>query len=249
MRTYFHRIILLFLTSLVCAGYHNVYAGPPFFTDDPEPVDYRHWEIYLASQYLSTKDGSSGTLPHLEANYGAYPNLQLHIIAPETFNDPAGSSYAQGYGDTELGAKYRFVQETDNIPQIGSFIQVELPTGDENRGLGNGKTQVFIPIWLQKSFGPWTSYGGGGYWINPGTDNKNWIYAGWLLQRDLSKYLTMGTEFFYRTPDKVDGQYSTGFTAGGQVNFIGHTHFLFSCGKNLSGQDLSTFYLAFQWTS
>ena len=23
------------------------WAGPPFVTDDPEPVEYRHWEIYL----------------------------------------------------------------------------------------------------------------------------------------------------------------------------------------------------------
>ena len=22
-------------------------AGPPFLTDDPEPVDYQHWEAYL----------------------------------------------------------------------------------------------------------------------------------------------------------------------------------------------------------
>jgi hypothetical protein len=25
-------------------------AGPPFVTDDPEPVDYLHWELYTFSQ-------------------------------------------------------------------------------------------------------------------------------------------------------------------------------------------------------
>jgi hypothetical protein len=25
------------------------YAGPPFFTDDPETVRYKHWEYYISS--------------------------------------------------------------------------------------------------------------------------------------------------------------------------------------------------------
>src|SRR5882724_10068903 len=48
-----------------------VRGGPPFATDDPEPVEYRHWEIYLASQYQHATDGAAGTLPHVEVNYGA----------------------------------------------------------------------------------------------------------------------------------------------------------------------------------
>src|SRR5471030_1909707 len=99
-------------------GCQQAYAGPPFFTDDPEPVEYKHWEVYLASQYLKTADARSGTAPHIEVNYGAYPNLQLHVIAPGTFDRPSGRPAAYGYGDTELGAKYRFMQETDHRPQV-----------------------------------------------------------------------------------------------------------------------------------
>ena len=29
-------------------------AGPPFIAHDPEPVDYRHWEVYLLS--LTSQD-------------------------------------------------------------------------------------------------------------------------------------------------------------------------------------------------
>ena len=35
--------------------------------------------------------------------------------------------------------------------------------------------------------GPRTTYGGGGYWINPGPDNKNFWQLGWLGQRDITK--------------------------------------------------------------
>jgi hypothetical protein len=223
-------------------------AGPPYFTDDPEPVEYKHWEVYLASQYSRTADDRSGTAPHMEINCGAYPNLQLHVIAPAAFDRPPGGPTAYGYGDTELGAKYRFIQETDLRPQVGTFILVEAPTGDTNRNLGNGNTQVFIPVWLQKSLGPWTTYGGGGYWINPGVEHRNGSFFGWLLQRDLSKVLTLGAELFHRDIETVDGPTGTGFTAGGQINFGDQYHLLFSAGKDFSGPEQLTRYVAFQWT-
>ena len=109
-----------------------------------------------------------------EVNYGAISNLQLHLIAPPEFSAPSGAATHYGYGDTELGVKYRFVQETTYCPQIGVFPLLEAPTGDEKTGLGTGHLQAFLPVWLQKSFGQWLTYGGGGYWINPGTGNRDW---------------------------------------------------------------------------
>jgi hypothetical protein len=41
------------------------------------------------------------------------------------------------------------------------FPLLELPTGNEHRGLGAGHVSAFLPIWVQKSFGEWTTYGGG----------------------------------------------------------------------------------------
>jgi len=234
--------------SLFCALPAPAGAGPPFFTDDPEPVAYGRWEFYLASQYLKSKDGRSGTAPHAEVNYGAAPELQLHLIAPAAFAHPAGGRLARGYGDTELGAKYRFLRETARRPQAGVFAQVELPTGEPHRGLGAGSTQVFLPLWLQKSWNAWTTYGGAGCWVVPGAGKKKWFYAGWLLQRDLSEHLTLGGEVFRRTPDTPGGAGSSGFNGGGQVNFAGSGHLLFAAGRDFSGPARLTAYLGLQWT-
>ena len=75
---------------LLCASgtVRLAWAGPPFITDDPEPVPLHHWEIYLASQAAHDAGGWSGTSPHVEVNYGALPNLQLHLIAPIAFSAP-----------------------------------------------------------------------------------------------------------------------------------------------------------------
>jgi len=150
----------------------TVSAGPPYITDDPEPVKYRHWEIYLASIFTEQTDAWTTTPPHLEVNYGALPNLQLHAILPMSLYAPAEGASSYGYGDTELGAKYRFLQERKWRPQIGTFPLLELPTGSHARNLGSGHVQSFLPLWMQKSIGPWTAYGGGGYWINPGAHNQ-----------------------------------------------------------------------------
>jgi hypothetical protein len=89
------------------AGSLTALAGPPFATDDPEPVDYQHGEFYIASQHTETAGGWSGTAPHFELNYGVVPNVQLHLIAPLAYAAPSGGRTHYGYGDTELGVKFR----------------------------------------------------------------------------------------------------------------------------------------------
>ena len=37
-------ILVLSVPAAVC-------AGPPYITDDPEPMEHQHWEVYLASLF------------------------------------------------------------------------------------------------------------------------------------------------------------------------------------------------------
>jgi hypothetical protein len=224
------------------------WAGPPFVTDDPEPVEFRHWEIYLAAQYKHDRDQDSSTLPHLEINYGAIPNVQIHLIAPLVYVKPEGSGSQYGYGDTELGVKFRFIQEKDYIPQVGIFPMVEFPTGDSDKDLGNGRTQYFLPVWLQKSWGPWTTYGGAGYWINPGDDNKDWWQFGWLIQRKITEMLTLGTELYYKTTSTEDGKDTTGYSFGAIVNITENHHILLSAGQDIDGPNYFSAYIGYQFT-
>ena len=160
-------IAVLAAAILVAAA--TAHAGPPYVTDDPEPVEFRHWEFYLATQHSITHDAATGTAPHVEVNYGAGPGLQLHVIAPLAYARPSGGATSYGVGDIELGAKLRFVDEGPWWPMVGTFPQFEVPAGNASHGLGTGHLHVLIPLWLQKSFGAWTTYGGWGLWVNPGT--------------------------------------------------------------------------------
>lgn len=228
-------------------------AGPPFRTDDPEPVEYQHWEIYGFSAGTHSRDNTNLTLPGLEVNYGAAPDLMVHVVAPLVYDKTTGTSAQYGYGDTELGVKYRFIDEDEKgwRPMVGVFPLVELPSGDQNRGLGTGHTRAFIPLWIQKSFGGWTTYGGGGYWINPGAGNKDYWFAGWVLQRQVTEQLTLGGEVFHQTADTVGGRDSTGFNLGGFYDITENHHILFSAGRGLqhaSDTNEFSYYLGYQYT-
>lgn len=243
------RIVILLITLLVVAK--PTLAGPPFLTDDPEPVDYGHHEFYIASQQVKTEDGRSGTLPHFEFNYGFASNAMVHVLVPNAFNSPIGSSMQSGIGDVEVGVKYKFLEESAGLPEAGVFPLVEIPTGNADDGLGNGAAQYFLPLWLQKNWGPWQTFGGGGYWINRTAGAKNHWFFGWVLQRDLSEHVTVGAEIYHSGAQSANIPQSTGFNVGGYYNFDSHNHLLFSVGRGLSNIDQTnqfSAYLAYQWT-
>jgi hypothetical protein len=240
--------MIAFLLCLTAFAPSAAWAGPPFVTDDPEPVEYHHGEFYISSQYANNKDGKVGTLPHFEFNYGIVPDVQLHLLVPLVFVHPNGEPTIYGLGDTEFGVKYRFVQETETLPQVGIFPIMHIPTGDSDRGLGNAHVPWFLPIWVQKSSGPWTTYGGGGYWFNPGAGNKNFWQLGWLGQREITKVITLGAEIFYFGKDTDDGRDRTGFNIGGILNVSEDHHILFSAGSDIAGDNRFSAYLGYQWT-
>lgn len=237
----------IFIIGTMCAA-TLARGGPPFVTDDPEPVELKHWEVYLASQYAHGPDDANGTLPHVEVNYGVLPNLQLHLIAPLAFDAPAGSTRQYGYGDTELGAKFRFVEETSDSPQVAVFPLVELPTGSSSRGLGAGHTQVFLPVWMQKGSGPWTTYGGGGYWVNPGPGNRDWWFTGLLVQRQVLLNLAIGAEIFHETAKSDSVGPDTKVNVGLIWDLNESCHVLASAGPVIEGPSGYQTYVAFQLT-
>ena len=105
----------------------KAFAGPPYITDDPVPVEYQHWEVYLASIFSKQPDAWTSTAPHVEVNYGVVPDVQLHTIMPLTVYVRADGASSYGYGVTELGVKYRFLHESSLRPQIGIFPLLEVP--------------------------------------------------------------------------------------------------------------------------
>ncbi len=244
----FSRAVILFVASLAIS--ETALAGPPFRTDDPEPIDYRRTEVYLFSTGTETAAGTTGFGPAIEANYGILPDTMIHMIVPMAFNFPEGGTSYAGIGDIELGIKYRFVHQTGTIPDIGTFPLVQVPSGNYEHGLGNGRAQYLLPIWAQKDFGKWSAYGGGGYWINPGPGNQNFAFTGVVLQRNIAEKTFLGGEIYHQTAPTIGGKDTTAFNIGGGVGLVGNLQLLFTVGSGIqhNATDRVSWYMALYYT-
>jgi len=234
----------------------SAYAGAPFVTDDPAPVDYQHFQFFTFTTGTAVSGDTSGVGPAWEYNYGIIPNGQLHVVAPIAFDSPSGEPTQFGYGDTELAFKYRFIEEDKNgsTPMVGIYPHIELPTGSQAAVLGAGHVRAFFPIWVQKDLGnDWLTYGGGGYWFNHGggTLDKDYWFFGWVLQRQVTKQLAIGGELFHQTARTIGGKDTTAFNIGAIYDIDDRNHLLFSAGRalqNASATNLFSWYLGYQIT-
>ncbi len=241
------RKLLLSLLAVLC-GLPGLLAGPPYVTDDPEPVEYKHWEVYASSQLYHDNYGWTGTAPQSEINYGVVPNVQLHVMFSADFTANQSSASAVGFGDIELGVKYRFIQQTPLLPDVAFYPQVEIPTASRSRGLGDGYTQYFLPLWTEKDFGKWTTNIGAGYYINPGQNNRNWWFTGAMLQRKITDQVAVGAEVFHQTAQVKGGGSSTYLNPGVIWDLNDLEHVLLSVGHTVQGSSGWQAYVGIQFT-
>jgi hypothetical protein len=250
-------LILLALRPVVLRA-----QGPPYQTDDPVPVGYQHYEFYVFGSADGTPVEMDSVGPALEFNWGALPRLQIHAIVPWGSIHPSNSPVyapagegpsAFGQTDMELGAKVAFLKETPHVPQIGTFVMFEIPTGSYDRGLGIGRVYYKIPLWLQKNTGKWLFDGGVGYEVVPQTDYRNFAYTGWLIKREINKRLELGAEVFAHGREGAAApqtEASTLIDVGGYYHFKKHPgeQFLFCYGHSIAGQTENYAYLGMYWT-
>jgi len=240
------------------------FAGPPYLTDDPAPVDLGHWEIYGFTQGTFVDRQSSSLVPAVEVNYGALPGFQLHIVAPLSLATQSGLPTAYGPGDVQFGIKYRLLNPGKGgwWPEIGIFPMLDAPSGNAARGLGTGRVHGFLPVWLQETItDAWTTDFGGGYGINPGPGNRHYWFVGWLLQHQVTEKLALGAELYHQSasstarPGEIGypagTRASTGFNFGAVYDFTGHHHLLLSAGsgvQNARSTNLFSYYAGYQLT-
>lgn len=244
-----HRLIKLSLCHCVSLILVRalLMAGPPFVTDDPDAVAYKHGEAYVGSVGSKASSEFYAFLPFIEFDYGAFKNTQLHCTIPFSIDKKVNNAASYGLGMVELGVKYRIIAETKTRPQFGTFPLVELPTANARKGLGSGKIQFFLPIWLQKSWGEhgqqWTTYGGGGYWFNPGLMHEDYWFFGWVLQREITQHWWHGFEVFYQTKAHQNGDNSFGFNVGGGLTIHKDWQVIYSFGRH-TGLGQFLYYVA-----
>jgi outer membrane putative beta-barrel porin/alpha-amylase len=238
----------IWLAAAASIASGSALAGAPFLTDDPVPVDRAHSELQVVGTYDHGDGGKTIGAPGLEYDYGGLPETQFHISVPFVRSEPTGGPSARGLGDIEVGIKYRLMAGSATSTQVAIFPSATLATGDAARGLGNGKPSWRLPVWIQQSWGDWTTDAGAGYAINHAEGQKSYPFGGWLVQKAIGESLSLGGEIFAQGSDTVDGHGGAVLNLGGSYKIAPNASVLFSAGRSVSGAARTVAYLSLWWT-
>ncbi len=216
------RLALALSLATACAR-----AGPPFLTDDPETTDDGHLEAYLYASGAQAPGGFAGE-GGLDLNWGAAKNLQINVVLPAAF-----APGALGSGEAEMAMKIRFLHQASGsaMPDVAIYPRVFLPTA--SAGFGGGSAAVFLPVWAQKDFGPWSVFGGGGYEINRGPGQRDFWSGGVAVARSFGARWQAGLETYWQGASAEEAPASAVVNLGVTYKLTGHWSLLASGGPGL----------------
>jgi hypothetical protein len=225
------RLALLIASALVSS---SAQCGAPFQTDDPAVSGAGH--VDLLASYQSTLEGDTrnGSAPGIELHFGLSDRAELDVASWLAFSTASDGGTRRGYGDATIELKYVLVPETESMPLVSLVPKLTLATGNADRGLGNGGTRLLVGAAAQKSRGPLVTYGNVAYAVNDGPGNRNFWFAGWEAQRQLSARWILGAELFASTAQATGQRASSGFNVGGYYVFGERDQALFSAGRGLA---------------
>jgi hypothetical protein len=235
-----HRIWLRMGAALVMAAIANqVQAGPPYVSDDPEPTDYKHFEIYTFTNGATTRDGTAGA-SGIDFNYGAAPDLQLTATVPAGFDRPVGGGTNIGLSNIELAAKYRFLHQDGFGLDVSVFPRIFLPSGSSI--IGDNHASLLLPVWVQKDWnGGWSAFGGGGCTV---TERRavDFCQTGAVLTYQLLPKLQIGAEIFHQTPDSSGMPSTTSAGIGCRFDLNDNYHLLGYVRRGIENADATDKY-------
>lgn len=136
-----HRLKTLALAAAMMGSQLPAHAAHPFITDNTGTIGVDHWQLELMAE-KGTHSNSVGGVSQKDA-YTLF-NPVLTRALSETLDVAFGLNHlnidggSTGQGDTSLELKWRFYDK-DGF-SLGLKPGIYFATGDENKGLGNGKT-------------------------------------------------------------------------------------------------------------
>jgi Putative MetA-pathway of phenol degradation len=132
----------------------------------------------------------------------------LHIKSPNIVDaegDFIGGGGArtteQGMGDTFLSASYDLLDDRDYLIGLDVKGNIKIPTADEDKFLGSGKTDYGLNLEAYKTFNNWTPYWNVGYkWKgDPSGINYNNVWSTGLgFDYKVNRDLILGAEYFWQ---------------------------------------------------
>jgi hypothetical protein len=202
-----NRVTGLAALAILLTGLQQSYAPPPLITGDVPTADRGTFEWYVGGLYQES--GSiERNLPFTELVYGLTDRWE---ITAETAFVSAGGHY--GNGDTVLGTKYVVLTENQKRPGAALSFEVNLPTGNEDLGLGAGAPAYELRLRTQKTWGWFTPIlNVGGILIEDPTirgvkqERRDVYRASFAQEWQVAKQTKLSSEIYGRSEEEPGGE-------------------------------------------
>jgi hypothetical protein len=164
--------LLLAVFTAVLSPAVTVYAAHPLITDDTGTQGKGKAQIEFSGEYGHDSDNDITknilVLPKIPVlSYGITDTADLVLGVPFERRDTkqaGGTTTERGISDVSLQLKWRFYEKGGL--SIAVKPGVTLPTGDEEKGLGNGKASYSAFFIITKDMAPWVFHLNIGYLRN-----------------------------------------------------------------------------------
>jgi hypothetical protein len=155
------------------------------------------------------------------ARYGLLDDLAVQIDIPFAQFDPGIGDSESGIGDVELEFQLRAYEDIFGYPYFIPYVNVALPTGDDDKGLGTGDTVVTGGIAYGSTIHDWIDWVlDVSYQINSDEDNQ--IKVGHSYVWNVSEEFAILTELYYEQAsiDELDDDFiiAGGFSYNWSLN-------------------------------
>lgn len=194
----------VFMAVVLFASVGSAFAGRPLSTEDTGTAGEGAFEVEVGVDYLRYENDDEEVAPGFALIYGLTDNLDIGLGVPFLFLRPDGGSNEEGISDLELCLKCRFLEEGECCPSLALVGFVTLPTGDEDRGLGAGNSDMGLLLVASKDLCNMTCHLNLGYqYVGSGEPNDVFLY-GAAFERPLTEKWTLVGEIVGETSSAPD---------------------------------------------
>jgi hypothetical protein len=224
--------------TLALAGTSLLHAegSPPLITDDPGTPGPGHWEINIGVSTERRPGLKAAELPLFDLNYGIGETLQLKYEVPYLTESEAGQPRVSGWGNSEVGVKWRFLDTGEGGRAMSVYPQLEFNnpgSSSDDRGLVEHGTAFLLPVQFEQGLGPVTLNLQLGREFR--TDGDSWFY-GVALSHQLQKKIEIGLELAGTAAAKLErSQLTVNFGVVFEVSE--KSSLMFSIGRELHNHE------------
>jgi hypothetical protein len=128
------------------SGVHLEFSHP-LVSNTPQPENYVRFSYeYLNETSHGEEPGAHRHRLWVGAEYAPIRSFSVELFVPYTFLNPDGHSSTSRLDNLEFTAKYASFAFAEQGLMLGGGLALDLPTGNEDKGIGSSHTWVIEPF-------------------------------------------------------------------------------------------------------